>query len=159
MTLRVLLRNLPPPDNLRFFLDKSIGAPGMAEVLRPAGWTCITHEEHFAGRYGVIEDPEIIQTCGIPHWFLITSDKDLPVRWIAEIRAAIIGIFLLSNQNDGSDLWAKRLISCELDIIDEATHRECPFVARVSTSGKLYLLNQIDAETFQWRRIYHRAAQ
>jgi len=65
----------------------------MAEVLRPAGYNCVTHEEHFAGRFAAVADTEIIAECGQHAWFLITSDKDLPVRWIEEIRAAQIGNF------------------------------------------------------------------
>jgi hypothetical protein len=146
---------LPPPENLEFFLDKSVGAPGMAAVLRPAGYMCVTHEEHFVGRHAAVLDPEIIQACAEHGWFLITSDKDLPVRWIEEIRAAQIGIFLLSNQNDGSEIWANRIIACEADVIDEALNRERSFVARISVAGKMYLLDQMDALTIEWKRIYH----
>jgi|SRR5579864_2299775 len=128
----------------------------MGNVLRPAGYNCIIHEEYFAGRYDVIFDPEIIQVCGNNHWFLITSDKDLPVRWIEEIRAAQIGIFLLSNQNDGSEVWANRIMACEADVIREAETRDLPFVARISVEGKMYMLKQIDAETFRWVKVYHR---
>jgi hypothetical protein len=150
---------LPPPDNIHFFLDKSVGAPGMVAVLRPVGYNCVTHEEYFAGRNNVVEDPEIIAACGQHGWFLITSDKDLPIRWIEEIRAAQIGIFLLSNQNDGSGVWSNRIIACEADVIHEAQNRERPFVARISVAGRLYLLDQIDAVTFRWARVYQRAHQ
>jgi len=147
---------LPPPDFVRFFIDKSVGAPGLAAVLQPAGWDCLTHEVHFAGQYGIIPDPEIIAACAATGRFLITSDKDLPVRWIAEIRAADIGIFLLSNQNDGSDVWGVRLLNCEAQIIDEAVNRQRPFVARINEAGNLYLLDQIDLTTFRWKRVFHR---
>ena len=51
------------------------------------------------------------------------------------------------------------LCACEVQIVEEATNRERPFVARISDAGKLYLLDQIDAVSFQWKRIFHKQHQ
>ncbi len=103
-------------------------------------------------------DPEIIELCGRQDWRLITSDKNMPTTWIREIKTAQIGIFLLSNQNDGSDVWGRRIIACDDQITHEAINRERPFVARISDGGKLYMLSTLDQEAPtekpRWRSVY-----
>jgi hypothetical protein len=106
-------------------------------MLRSEGFDLITHQEHFGKRAQGILDPAVISECKKIKRALLTADNHLPFTYAAEIRQSKIAVILLSNNHDGPDKWAPRIVSARLDIEREIHLRAKPFTAHVSTEGRV----------------------
>ena len=126
----------PPPPDPVFFLDRNLGAEKMSRILASAGFRVELHHVWFYGRQDVT-DEEIIAECGKRSCFLLTADGDLASRYEAEIRQANIGVFVLSNNNEGPSLWGPRIVAARNAFVRTTSHRPRPFVARFGKGGEL----------------------
>ncbi|HZR92754.1 MAG TPA: hypothetical protein VFA44_10180 [Gaiellaceae bacterium] len=74
------------PQQLEFFLDRSLGRHRVAEALRAAGWTLRTHHEVYGDRDEEVPDIEWLELCGRENLPVLTKDRRLRYRR-AEIQA------------------------------------------------------------------------
>jgi len=74
------------PQQLEFFLDRSLGRHRVAEGLRAAGWTLRTHHEVYGDRDEEVPDTEWLELCGREDLPVLTKDRRLRYR-PAEIQA------------------------------------------------------------------------
>ena len=106
-------------------------------ILRSAGFDLITHQEHFGKDAQTISDPGVIAECRKIRRVLLTADGHLPFTYAAEIRRAKIAVILLSNNHEGPDVWAPRIVAARLDIEREVQSRAKPFAANVNKEGRV----------------------
>ncbi len=119
-----------------FFLDRNLGAEKLAGILRAADFTLITHTQVYKDRQDV-KDPEIIADCGKAKTVLLTADSDLEFSYAAEINAAKIAVFVLSNNNDGPEKWGPRIINARQDMEREIRRRRKSFSAQINAEGRV----------------------
>jgi predicted nuclease of predicted toxin-antitoxin system len=105
--------------------------------LRPAGFDILTHQSYFGPGGQRISDPEVIRACAEEHRVLITADSDFGFMYAAEIKQAKLAIFVLSNNHDGPEKWAKRIISAKEQIFQQIADRKRPFVAHINDVGSV----------------------
>jgi hypothetical protein len=134
--LKKQFKNTKRRKSPAFFLDRNLGLR-LGALLRSAGFDLITHQEHFGKDAQTISDPGVISECKKLRRALLTADGHLPFTYATEIRDAKIAVVLLSNNHDGPDLWAPRIISAKLDIERELHLRARPFTAHVSIEGRV----------------------
>lgn len=63
------------PQQLEFFLDRSLGRHRVARALRAAGWTLRTHHEVFGDRDEEVADVEWLELCGRRQFPVLTKDR------------------------------------------------------------------------------------
>jgi hypothetical protein len=120
-----------------FFLDRTFGKIKLVEMLRPSGFAVLTHFEEYGNEGHRIGDPAIIQDCGIKNRVLLTGDQDLIHTYAREIREAKIAVFVTTDNNEGPDKWAPRIIAAKPDIWRELRRRKKPFTATISKQGRI----------------------
>lgn len=120
-----------------FFLDRTFGKTKLVEMLRPAGFTIVTHHEEYGDEGHNIGDPAIIHDCGLKKRILLTGDKDLVHTYAREIRSAKIAVFVTTDNMEGPQKWGPRIISARSDILRELKRRERPFTAVISAQGRV----------------------
>jgi len=96
----------------------------MAERLRKAEFIIRTIYEEFQEAEARIFDPVMIQHCGLMNRVLLTGDQDLIRTWNKEILQAQIAVFVTTENNEGPDAWAPRIIAAKDGILRELRRRE-----------------------------------
>lgn len=120
-----------------FFLDRTFGKEKLAIMLRRVGFQLVTHYEEYGQERSAIGDPAIIADCGLKNRVLITGDQNMVYDYTKEIIEARIAVFVTTDNNEGPNQWAPRIISAESDIRRELRRRRKPFTARISTAGSV----------------------
>jgi hypothetical protein len=120
-----------------FFLDRTFGKTKLVELLRPNGFTIVTHFEEYGEEGHNVGDPAIIHDCGIKDRVLLTGDKDLVHTYAREIREAKLAVFVTTDNMEGPQKWGPRIISARSDILRELKRREKPFTAVISSQGRV----------------------
>jgi hypothetical protein len=120
-----------------FFLDRTFGKTKLAEKLRDGGFCIVTHYEEYGDHGHNLPDPAIVSDCGLKQRVLLTGDQDLVHTYALEIRKARIAVFVTTDNNEGPEYWAKRIIDARRDIWRELFRRKKPFTARISALGKI----------------------
>src|SRR5215467_12036948 len=101
----------------------------MAEKLRAAAFVVRTIYEEFQEAESRILDPVMIQHCGLMNRILLTGDQDLVRTWNKEIIQAEIAVFVTTDNNEGPNQWAPRIIAAKEDMLREVSRRKKPFTA------------------------------
>jgi hypothetical protein len=114
-----------------------LGARKLAGILRAAGFAVVTHQERYGTQRDREPDPDIALECGRRKDVLITADPDFEHQFGAEVLAAKIAVFYLTNNHDGADVWGARLLTARADIMTELGRRRKPFVARIAADGRV----------------------
>lgn len=129
-----------PPDELVFFVDRSLGRRYVAEALKALGLGLKVeiHDDHFPLD---ASDEEWLSEVGKRNWVVLTKDKR--VRKIALEREALLraGVraFVLTTGNLQGPEMARVFVSHRKRIIHLARTRAAPFIAGVTRSGvRLY---------------------
>lgn len=143
-------RQLEEPSQV-FFLDRTFGKTKLVELLRPSGFTIVTHYEEYGDEGHNIGDPAIIHDCGIKNRALLTGDKDLVHTYAREIREAKIAVFVTTDNTEGPQKWGPRIIAARSDILRELKRREKPFTALISREGRISHVRLY--ENRQWKTI------
>jgi predicted nuclease of predicted toxin-antitoxin system len=129
-----------PLEQLTFFLDRQLGRHKMAEILRAAGLKIEVHDDHF--RQDAV-DPEWLTTVGEKNWIVVTRDERIRYR-VAEkqaIRRAKVRAFVLAAQgNLRADMLAQNFLQALPKIRRTIKDNKPPFVAKISRSGDVTLL-------------------
>ncbi len=134
-----------------FFLDRTFGKYEVAKILRQEGFLVVTIHEEFGEEESKIADPVVICDCGLKSRVLLTGDQNLVYLWAKEIRDARIGVFVITNNNEGALRWGLRIVHAKRDILRELRRRQKPFTARISTEGRVTMVRIHDG--VQWRAI------
>lgn len=135
--MRTTIGKLQLDEPPLFFLDRTFGRNELAKILRDGGLIVVTMFEEFGDADSKITDPVMIYDCGLKGRVLLTGDKELPYLWAKEIVEAKIAVFVITNNNEGPSAWGPRIIRAKKDIWRELKRREKPFVAKISTDGRI----------------------
>ena len=71
--------------------------------------------------------------------------------WNQEIIQAQIAVFITTENNEGPDAWAARIIAAKDGILRELWRRPKPFTASISKDGHVALVRVYDGT--QWKAI------
>lgn len=124
----------------------------MAKILRANDhFQLVTIYEEFGEAEFKIADPVVIQDCGLKRRVLLTGDQDLIYTWAKEIAESKIAVFVTTNSHEGPKLWGPRIIRAKNDILRELVRREKPFIARISTEGRVTQVRIYEGN--QWKTI------
>ena len=123
-----------PAQQLRFFVDRSLGRKAVPDVLRADGWDLVTLAEH----YGIPTDQEVADTVWIEEaarhgWPILMKDKRIRHRQ-AEIDAVIeyeARCFVLTRGDLTSQEMAGRFISNRSTIHGTAADQPGPYIYAV----------------------------
>lgn len=130
----------PLEEELVFFLDRQLGRHTIAGILRAAGLKIEVHDDHF--RQDAI-DPEWLTAVGEKNWIVVTRDERIRYR-VAEkqaIRRAKVRTFVLTAQgNLRADMLAQNFLKALPKIRRTIRDNKPPFVAKISRSGDVTLL-------------------
>jgi hypothetical protein len=105
--------------------------------------------EEFQEAESKIADPVIIQHCGLMNRVLLTGDQDLIRTWNKEIIQAGIGVFVITNNNEGPSQWVPRIVAARKDILRELVKRQKPFTANVAKEGRISTVRIYDGTSWQ----------
>ncbi|MEO6533834.1 MAG: hypothetical protein ABIO06_09715 [Pseudolysinimonas sp.] len=125
-------------DELRFFVDRSLGNHVVPNALRAAGWVVVTMRD----RYGEVTAQQLADIQWIPEAaelgdVILTADKAIarrPLEALAVIQAEARVFALGNNQITGAQA-AGRLIENERAIFRKAREQPGPYVVSVTGSG------------------------
>lgn len=121
-------------------------------MLRSVGFLLVTMYEEFGEAESRIADPVMIQDCGLKNRVLLTGDQDLVYTWAKEIAESQIAVFVTTNNNEGPQQWAPRIIKARKDMLRELRRRKKPFTARISTDGRITQVKTYDGK--DWKTIH-----
>jgi len=120
-------------------------------MLRGAGFVLRTTFEEYGDADFRIADPVIIASCGLLNRVLLTGDQDLVRTWNNEIIQAKIAVFVTTDNREGPDQWAPRIIAAKDDILRELARRQKPFTANIAKEGRISLVRVYDGT--DWKPI------
>jgi len=120
-------------------------------MLRDAGFILRTTFEEYGEADHLIADPVIIASCGLLNRVLLTGDQDLLRTWNNEIIQAKIAVFVTTDNREGPNQWAPRIIKAKKDILRELDRRQKPFTASIAKEGRISLVREHDGT--QWKTI------
>jgi predicted nuclease of predicted toxin-antitoxin system len=130
---------LKQPDQLTFFLDRSLGKELIATALREAKVLVEVHDDQFAPN---AKDEEWLAEVGRRGWIVLTKDRRFHTR-VLEIDAIArtkAKVFKLTAANiQGADMAAIFLKAIR-KISRVAVGNPGPFIATVSKSGKVIVV-------------------
>ena len=120
-------------------------------MLRDAGFILRTTFEEYGEADHLIADHVIIASCGLLNRVLLTGDQDLLRTWNNEIIQAKIAVFVTTDNREGPNQWAPRIIKAKKDILRELDRRQKPFTASIAKEGRISLVREHDGT--QWKTI------
>jgi len=84
------------PNDLIFFLDRSLGKKQIAEALRLAGATVLIHDDHFAPDE---QDINGLKAAGEKDWIVLTKDSRIRYRALEKMTLINAGVaaFILTS--------------------------------------------------------------
>jgi hypothetical protein len=141
----------PPEETPVFFLDRTFGRNQVAQMLRDAGFILRTTFEEYGEADHLIADPVIISNCGLLNRVLLTGDQDLFRTCNQQIIQAKIAVFVTTDNREGPNQWAPRIIAAKGDILRELSRREKPFIANIAKEGRISLVREYDRT--EWKAI------
>jgi len=129
-----------PPEQLVFFVDRSLGRKIIPTALRKTGEEVRVHDEHFPQD---TRDEVWLGDVGKRGWVVLTKDKHIRYRAIEvhALRAANVRAFVLAARGDLSgaevgQIFAKALLAMKKLCATTAP----PFIALVSRDSKVTLI-------------------
>jgi hypothetical protein len=120
-------------------------------MLRDAGFILRTTFEEYGEADHLIADHVIIASCGLLNRVLLTGDQDLVRTWNNEIIQAKIAVFVTTDNREGPNQWAPRIIAAKKDILRELARRQKPFTANIAKEGRISLVRVHDGT--DWKAI------
>lgn len=123
-----------------FFIDRSIGKHFAANALRAAGAAVEVHDDHFKQD---APDEEWLLEVGRRGWAVVTSDDRIRYR-VAEREAATsagVALFIFTGRRMRGPAVAEALVRALPAMMASLTNQPRPFVAKVSRSSAVTLLD------------------
>jgi len=121
-------------------VDRQLGAYKFPAILRAAGFNVISHLERYGSQRDTEPDPSIAIECGKQKNVLITADPDFETLYAKEVRESKIAVFYLTNNHEGAEIWGARVLAAHSDMQRELGRRRKPFVAHITTEGRVNLV-------------------
>jgi len=118
-------------------------------MLRDADFILRTTFDEYGEADYRISDPVIIAHCGLMNRVLLTGDQDLIRTWNQEIIQAKIAVFVTTDNREGPDQWAPRIVAAKDDIFRELRRREKPFTANIAKEGRISQVRVYDGREWQ----------
>jgi hypothetical protein len=127
------------PPEVRFFIDRSLGAEIFATALREGGCVVLVHDDHFPAD---TPDPVWLAEAGRNGWVVVTKDKRIRFRPIekAAFRAAGVRVFVFAQGSRRVPDLAKVFVDALPRIHRFIQNTNGPFIASVSMKGDIRLL-------------------
>jgi len=125
-----------PPEDLVFFIDRSVGKHSVADPLRAAGLHVEIHDDHFPAD---AQDQDWLPVVGYRDWFVITCDARIRYRHL-EITAATnarVGMFVVVSKNLTGPQIAEILLKALNRIHRFINKHHRPFVAKIYRDGSI----------------------
>lgn len=122
------------PEDLVFFVDRSLGRNIIPQALKGAGTHAVAHDDIFEQNTA---DVEWLSAVGEKRWVVIMGDKRIrknPLERQTLISARVRAFVLTAGAMKGEDK-ARLLVRNLKKIIAIARNTNPPFIAAVSTSG------------------------
>jgi hypothetical protein len=120
-------------------------------MLRDAHFILRTTFDEYGEADYRIADPVIIAHCGLMNRVLLTGDQDLIRTWNQEIIQAKIAVFVTTDNREGPDQWAPRIVAAKEDMFRELRRREKPFTANIAKEGRISQVRVHDGT--EWKTI------
>jgi uncharacterized protein with PIN domain len=126
------------PDNLAFFVDRSLGKEPLISRLRQLGWTVRAHDDFFESS---ADDTAWLEYCG--RQGLIVLTKDEKIRYRPAEKAMLIEhncrCFVLTAGTISSRQIADTFERAAHRIVQVACQEAAPFLAYIDRRGKVTL--------------------
>lgn len=135
------------------FLDDCFDATETPAKLLKAGFYRVeSFLAHFRRADGTklesVKDPQVIRLCNRNKWLLVTTDSELRVTHIEEIKKATDLAILATSHNSVQDIdiWVDALIRAKAAVEREFKNRQRPWYAQFNRQGKLTTIYTIGAD-------------
>jgi len=128
------------PEELIFFLDRSLGKHIVAAALREAGEEVVIHDEQFQQN---TPDTEWLTAAGQNGWVVLTKDERIRYRIaeLAALRRANARAFVLTARKDLSGPELAGIFVSALPRIRRLVAQQAPpFIAKIARDGTVALL-------------------
>ena len=125
-----------PPEQLVYFVDRSLGRHKIADALRASGARVEVHDDHLNQD---APDEEWIALVGVRGWVAVTKDKNVRFR-TAEIEAIKrygARVLVLCAKNATGPDMANILVDARRRLERFVSSTAAPFVAGIVRSGKI----------------------
>lgn len=130
-----------PPEEPVYFLDRSVGCLQIPEAFRKAGIKFILHDDHFLSD---AKDEEWLSKAGKHGWVVLTMDDKIRYRPLERmaLMGAGVAAFIFTSRNIKASETASILIRCQPEIKRIIKKTKRPFIARITRSGDVSILEQ-----------------
>ena len=116
-----------PPDEIVFFVDRSLGKIDVPEALRAAGYRCECHDDHWDQ---ATEDPVWLSGVAGRGWVVLTKDERIryrPLELQALLAARLRTFIVICGNVRGSDM-ARILVGAIPRILAVLARQGGPFI-------------------------------
>jgi predicted nuclease of predicted toxin-antitoxin system len=96
-----------------------------------------------------VKDPKIIQLCHRKNWLIVTTDSNMRITHVEEIKKHP-NVTILStahNTHCDMDVWVKALIIAKLDVERKVRKQGRPWYAQFNRQGQITTCRTIDVQT------------
>ena len=139
------------------FLDDAFDGADAARLREGGFYGVETFPEHFQREDGrkeqSVKDPRILTFCNRKQWLLVTTDKDIILTHIEEVKKCPDLAILATAHNSQSDLdqWVEGLIKVRPRLEREFKKRKRPWFAQFNRQGVITTIREIEATHYTRR--------
>jgi predicted nuclease of predicted toxin-antitoxin system len=131
-------------DSSTFFIDRCLGSKRIAQVLRDAGLTVATHEEHF--------EPDALDVDWLPDvgdrgWVVLTKDANISKNQLERmaVTRSEVRMFILASQNLSGAEMAEIFQRVAVTLQSFSRNHPEPFIAKVYKDGRVEMWRDRDS--------------
>jgi predicted nuclease of predicted toxin-antitoxin system len=127
------------PNDLVFFLDRSLGKKKIAEALRMTGATVLIHDDHFSPDE---QDINWLKVAGEKGWIVLTKDSRIRYRVLEKTTLMNAGVaaFILTSADLKGNEMAEIFVNALPAISKTIKKYQKPFIAKIARSGRVSVL-------------------
>jgi len=129
----------PPPEEITFFIDASLGGKTLAEALRNAGAKVEIHNDHFVQG---TPDEDWLREAGARGWVVLTKDDRIRYHELERLAlmSARVRSFVLTAKGLRATEYAALFVNA-LPAMRRLLNRYTgPFIAKVTRTAKVELM-------------------
>jgi hypothetical protein len=130
------------------FLDEGFGHRELGPALEGIGYSIVCHQKHHNKRQG-IKDDEIIPDCAKNNWLLVTTDKNMVLRYRDLLKQHRQALVFTSNNHEKYDTWIRAFENAKVAIERHWKKTEPPWVGRLHPTGLLEVSSLLKYTRFQ----------
>jgi predicted nuclease of predicted toxin-antitoxin system len=127
------------PNDLVFFLDRSLGKKKIAEALRMTGATVLIHDDHFSPDE---QDINWLKVAGEKGWIVLTKDSRIRYRVLEKTTLMNAGVaaFILTSADLKGNEMAEIFVNALPAISKTIKKYQKPFIAKITRNGRVSVL-------------------